>query len=145
MMADSPVIVRISRRFRVPAERVFNAWLDPDRARRWLFATPAGEMIRAEIDPRVGGAFTFVDRRDGQDVLHTGKYLEIERPRRLVFTFGVPAFSDNYDVVEIDIRPLDEGCELTLVHEMRPEWAAYAGRTETGWGLILDGLARALD
>jgi uncharacterized protein YndB with AHSA1/START domain len=145
MTADRPVIVRVSRRFRASAERVFDAWLDPERARRWLFATPSGEMVRAEIDPRVGGSFTFVDRRDGQDVTHAGRYVEIDRPRRLVFSFGVPDVSADFDLIEIDIVAVEDGCELTLTHEMKPDWAAYAGRTESGWAMILDGLARSLD
>ena len=44
------VIARISRVVPYPAERVFDAWLDPQLARQWLFATPDGEMVRAEID-----------------------------------------------------------------------------------------------
>jgi hypothetical protein len=46
--------------------------------------------------------------------------------------------------VTIDIVPLETGCELTLTHEMRPEWAEYTSRTEAGWAGLLDGLAAAL-
>lgn len=132
----------MTRRFAAAPERVFDAWLDPGRAGRWLFATPEGEMVRAVIDPRVGGTFRFVDRRDGQDVEHTGEYLEIDRPRRLVFTFSVDG--SDADRVVVEITPLETGCALTLTHEMHPEWAEYAGRTERGWAMILDGLARTL-
>jgi uncharacterized protein YndB with AHSA1/START domain len=90
MSAQSTMIVQVSRRFSASAERVFDAWLDVERARRWLFATASGEIVRAELDPRVGGRFVLVDRREGEDVEHVGEYVEIERPRRLVFTFGIP-------------------------------------------------------
>ena len=99
----------VSHRFAAPPERVFDAWLDPKLAGRFLFATPTGQMIKAEIDPRVGGAFVFVDRRDGEDVEHVGEYLELDRPRRIVFTFGVPKFAVEFSRVTVDIVPLGAG------------------------------------
>jgi uncharacterized protein YndB with AHSA1/START domain len=135
----SSLPVRVTRRFSASAERVFDAWLDPARAQKFLFATPTGQMVRAEIDARVGGKFVFTDRREGVDVEHMGEYLEIERPRRLVFTFAVPQFSAESTRVSIDIVPLETGCELTLTHEgVLPD---YVTRTEAGWGMILDNLA----
>lgn len=80
--------VRIARHLSAAPERVFDAWLDPVKAGRWLFATPSGRMVRVEIDARIGGSFILVDRRDGEEVEHTGEYLEIDRPRRLSFTLG---------------------------------------------------------
>ena len=143
MNAD-PVLVRVTRRFSASPERVFDAFLDPGKAGRFMFATPTGQMVRAEIDPRVGGAYNFTDRRDGEDVEHVGRYLEIDRPRRLVFSFSVDGFATDADRVSIDIVPLETGCELTLTHEMKPEWAEYADRTTEGWTGILEGLAAVL-
>jgi uncharacterized protein YndB with AHSA1/START domain len=135
-------VVRVSHRFNASAERVFDAWLDPKRAGQWLFATPTGEMIRVEIDARVGGSFRFVDRRDGEDVEHVGTYLELDRPRRLVFEFGVPKFWAERTRVSVEIVPLGAGCELTLTHE--GVLLDYASRTQAGWTTILAGLAVAL-
>jgi uncharacterized protein YndB with AHSA1/START domain len=142
MATEKPVSLQIVRRFGAAAERVFDAWLDPDTAGKWLFATESGQMILVEIDPRVGGSFNFT-RRDGDDVEHIGEYLEIDRPRRLVFTFSVPKFSKQITRVTVDIVPLESGCQLTLTHEgVLPEWA---GQTEAGWGMILNSLARRLE
>lgn len=142
MSTESNCIVRVARRFNASAEHVFDAWLDPAIAGKWLFATPAGRMVRVAIDARVGGAFTFVDRREGEDVEHTGEYIEIERPHRLVFDFSVPKYAKEVTRVSIDIVALQSGCDLTLTHEnVFPE---YAGRTENGWRTILDGLAATL-
>lgn len=142
-MSNEPLrTVTVTRRFNASPERVFDAWLDPGVAGKWLFATPTGEMVRVEIDARVGGQFIFTDRRDGEDIDHVGEYLEIDRPRRLVFTFAVPKFSSQYSQVSIEITPLKDGCELTLTHEeVLPD---YADRTASGWNTLLGSLATAL-
>jgi uncharacterized protein YndB with AHSA1/START domain len=139
MSVDTADIIQITRRFDASVERVFDAWLDPDKARRWLFATPTGQMVKVEIDARVGGSFVITDRRDNEDVEHVGTYLEIDRPRRLVFSFGVPKFTSLLTRVSIDLRPLPTGCELTLTHEgVLPEWR---DRSQEGWGKLLDAAA----
>ncbi len=142
MIERTTVTIQVSRRFAASAERVFDAWLDPERARRFLFATATGEMVRTEIDPRVGGRFSIVERRDGEDVEHTGEYIEIDRPRRLVFSFGVPEYSDATTVVTIEITPLEDGCELILTDESVP--ADWVERNREGWSAILEGLAGAV-
>jgi uncharacterized protein YndB with AHSA1/START domain len=137
--ADGVLVVR--RQFDALPERVFDAWLDPNAAGNWLFATDTGEMVRVEIDAQVGGRFVFV-RRDGEDVEHTGEYLEIDRPRRLVFTFSVPKYSAVVTRVSIDITASGAGCELTLTHEnVLPEWLEP---TRSGWTGILENLAKHL-
>jgi uncharacterized protein YndB with AHSA1/START domain len=134
----------VKHRYNAPAERVFDAFLDPAKAGNFLFATPAGQMVRVEIDPRVGGKFNFTDRRDGQDIEHVGEYLEIDRPRRLVFTFAAIQFEPTPMRVEIDIASVDGGCELTLTHTMSPKWAAFKTKSAEGWGKILAGLEAVL-
>ena len=139
-----PILLRVSRRFDVPPGMVFDAWLDPGMARRFLFATPDGEMQQVDIDARIGGHFTIVERRPDGDAAHHGEYLEIERPYRLAFSFATQANAPG-DRVAIDIVPTGErGCELTLVHELPPAWADHADRIRKGWAGILDTLAAYL-
>ena len=139
------VQVVVKRRYSAAPERVFDAFLDPKIAGRFLYATPTGEMIVCEIDPRVGGRFNFTERRpDMGDVAHVGEYREIERPRRLVFSFGVPQFNPAMTTVTIDIAPLaGGGCELTLTHDGAPP--EYEDRNREGWSKILGGLEPALE
>jgi len=136
------VALKVVRRFDAPAERVFDAWLDPATLGRWLFATPAGTMVRVEVDARVGGSYAVVERRDGEDVEHVGEYLEVDRPRRLAFTLRVPKYSQQEDRITVEIVPLGEGCELTLTHENLD--AEYEDRTRAGWTKVLDALATSL-
>jgi len=124
---SSPVVIRVSHRYSASAERVFDAWISPGQASRFLFRTRTGNVMQCEIDPQVGGGFTVIDRRPAAegdesvfDVVHMGKYLEIERPRRLVFEFSVLTFGhDRPTRVTVEIAPLGPlASELTLTHEM---------------------------
>src|SRR5262249_61302017 len=47
----------IKRRFKAPPEKVFAAWTDPEKVKRWM---GPGEIkpLRAESDPRIGGRFS---------------------------------------------------------------------------------------
>ncbi|THD81766.1 MAG: SRPBCC domain-containing protein [Phenylobacterium sp.] len=135
--------VSVTHRYSASPERVFDAWLDPKVAPRFLFATPAGQMIICEIDGKVGGRFDLTERRpDMGDVKHVGEYLEIDRPRRLVFTFGVPQFDPGMTRVEVEIRPAGRGCELTLTQRDVPD--QWAEGSQDGWTKILAGLEPAL-
>ena len=137
--------VRVVRPFVSAAERVFGAWLDPATAGRWLFATPDGEMVRVEIDAREGGAFCIVERRDGEEVAHSGTYESIEAPGRLVFTLQVPKHSDGTSRIAVDVEPLSEGCRLVLTQEPAPGSAEEADRYRDGWAAILDALGEHLE
>ena len=146
MNSGTPVEVRVVRGFSASPERVFDAWLNPGTIGRWMFgpALRDEEVVRIAIDARPGGAFSFMVRRQGQEIDHLGRYLEIERSKRLVFTWGIARESEDGSRVIIDIVPMATGCELTLTHELHPDWADYAERTEQGWTRMLDALAALL-
>lgn len=138
----NPVVLTVSRDFAALPERVFDAWLDPRIARRFLFATPDGEMLTCEIDARVGGRGLIVERRATGDARHRIQFEQIERPRRLVFLFAAdPAAEGQWTRVTIDIAATATGSRLTLTHEMDPEWASYEDQTRRGWAMILDSLS----
>ncbi|HEX8240661.1 MAG TPA: SRPBCC domain-containing protein [Allosphingosinicella sp.] len=142
--APAPVQVRVSRHFAAPAEAVFDAWLDDRTVGSWLFATPDGEMVRVEIDPRVGGRFDIVERRGAEEVLHTGVYEVVERPTRLVFTLQLPLYSPNSERVAVEIAPADDGSELTLTQSVAPDAPASRDQIERGWNTIIGALADRL-
>jgi uncharacterized protein YndB with AHSA1/START domain len=136
--------IQVQHRFQAAPERVFDAWLDPAKIEHWMGA-PARKMlaepdkcVKLEVDARKGGRFSFVVNRAGEDVEHAGEYLEVDRPRRLVFTWGVPKYSPDFSVVSLDFKPDGEGTLVTLEASNVAE--EYRERTARGWQLILEGL-----
>jgi uncharacterized protein YndB with AHSA1/START domain len=144
MNAEQHVSAHVRRRFRAPAEHVFDAWLDPKTASKWLFAKAMGTNVCAEIDGRVGGWFYIVDRRNGEDIEHVGEYFEVDRPNRLVFKLLVEKYAQNFDGVTVQIVPLAHGCELTLTNDIAPNMADTVRRIEACWGDLLDRLAETI-
>ncbi len=134
--------VTIKKEFNVPSEKVFDAWLDTDMLSRWMFGPNVREeeIIKLENNPEEGGHFSYVVNRKGQKLNHMGTYRKIQRPNRLEFTWGVDEESGDDSVVTIDIESTGNGCRLTLVHKLAPEWAEYADRTQEGWNYMLDKL-----
>lgn len=142
MSGPSCARIRVTRRFRAPPERVFDAWLDPETAGLWLFATALQPMARVKIDARVGGAFCFADRRGGEDIEYSGEYIEIARPRRLAFTLSMNNRLPDITRVTAEIVPLKTGCRFILTHENLP--ADYASSMKARWTGILYGFGAML-
>lgn len=132
--------VTVQRAFDAPPERAFDAWLDPAAVAEWMFPAETDEVEAVHLEPRVGGVFSFEVRRDDDVVGHVGRYLEIDRPRRLAFTWGI-ADDEGEDRVTVDVRPTSSGCDVTLTHELHPDWADFADRTADAWAAMLDSLA----
>ena len=138
------VEARVVHTFKAPQERVFDAWLKRDLVRQWLSAALkglglSGDIRRVEIDARVGGRFTFSDMREGVEMVHWGTYLEIDRPRKLVFTWFTSneEEQENSSVVTLTIEPDGDSCVATIVHNMDAKNAEYVPQCEKGWGGML--------
>ena|SRR6266542_902167 len=129
----------VSKRFAAAPDKVFAAWMDPDSVGKWL--SPFG-TARARIDPRVGGVFQIVMVGPDAELEHTGEDLEIDRPRRLVFTWKSPYTGPEPSVVTVELRPDGSGTELTLRHERLPEEHVEPHRG--GWAQILENLEKQL-
>jgi uncharacterized protein YndB with AHSA1/START domain len=143
---SAPIILKVTRDIEARPETVFDAWLDPAKAGKFLFATPDGEMVKVEIDARVGGRALIVERRAAGDAHHRLKFEVIDRPHRLAFLFAAdPAEEGEWTRVTIDIAAKGTGSTVTLTHEMDPQWAAYEEQTRHGWTMILDSLARSTE
>ncbi len=139
-MSDAPALV-IRRTLPVTRERVFDAWLNPRMLARFM---RPGDMPEStvELDPRVGGAFKITMNHGGPDGAHWGKYLVIDRPSRLVFTW-ISAHTDKEEtLVTVEFREKGKGTELVLTHSRLPN--AKRNMHDEGWTEILNALGRAI-
>jgi uncharacterized protein YndB with AHSA1/START domain len=139
-----PVQAVVLHHFSVSAERVFDAWLDVTLLGRWMYGPAVRDerIVRLQLDPRVGGKFSFVVDRQGTEVDHVGEYLEIERPHLLVFSWATRDRLPETSRVIVEIMPLGQGCDVKLTHVMEAEWAAYVDKATGAWTKMLTALER---
>jgi uncharacterized protein YndB with AHSA1/START domain len=119
MSVEARGCFRADYAFTASAERVFDAWLDAEKAAAWLFTSLGERVTQAAIDPRVGGSIRFVTHRDGQETEHSGEFLEIQRPYRLCLTIR-SSVSAATERVTVRIEPRGAGCFLTLTSRIEP-------------------------
>jgi uncharacterized protein YndB with AHSA1/START domain len=144
MGQEAKIKVESIHRYNVPAERIFDTLSDPNKAKKFMLRTVTGKVLKAEIDPREGGEFVFIERRPSGDAAHYGRYVAISKPKRIAFTFAVVKDAAESDLVTITITQLKQGSEVTLTHEIKAEFEHLKERVQEGWDGILDGLGEAL-
>jgi uncharacterized protein YndB with AHSA1/START domain len=142
----APVQAIVVQTFTASPERVFDAWLDTAMIGKFMYGPHLRdeEVVRLTIDPQVGGRFSFVVRRQGQEIDHIGRYEVIDRPRKLQFTWSVAPNPEDASRVKIQIEPEGPGCVLTLIHDLAPGWEDYRDRTQQGWTTMLKALQSAV-
>lgn len=130
-------------------EKLFDAWTRPEVMNQWYCG--AKGTSKATVDLRVGGKYTnemFSDASSctpgneakkipEEGYMHTGEYLEISRPDRLVFTWNSPSVQNT--VVTVDLKEVENGTEVTITHEL-PTQELCKGHTE-GWTYALSTLS----
>lgn len=128
----------LTERIAAPPETVFEFLIDPEKLLRWMGAA-------ADIDPRPGGSFRL--DVNGSDVA-SGTYVEVERPNRVVFTWGWEGSTD--------VPPGSSTVTFTLTSDATADGAATlvelrhdglpGGSSDThaeGWGYFLPRLSLA--
>jgi len=134
--------VTVRREIAAAAEDLFDAWLEAQSLGSWL--RPSGiRETRAETDPRVDGTFRIVMVDDESSTVHTGTYREIDRPRRLVFTWSSPSTRFRDSIVTVTFQPSADGSTVVEIHQVGlPDEEARASH-HAGWSDVLRELDRA--
>jgi uncharacterized protein YndB with AHSA1/START domain len=134
------------RRIAARPSIVFDALTTPDGIAFW-WGPDDGPVLLAETDIRVGGRFRVRFRMlDGSEHESGGRYIEVEKPTRLVMSWrwshgGEPEEAGEESRIEIDLRAIDTGTELTFTHS-RLQSEASRDSHQQGWNGSLDKLAR---
>jgi uncharacterized protein YndB with AHSA1/START domain len=140
--------LRLSRVFKAPRQRVYDAFLDADALVKWM--APNGYTAHVyKMDAKVGGgyrmSFSSLDKKDTH--YFGGNYLELKPPERIrhtdKFESDDPAMQ-NEIMVTITFKEVEGGTEVTVVQENLPKIVPLED-AKTGWGQSFDNLARLVE
>jgi len=130
--------ITVSRTIPASAERVFDVWMNPK--------SPGGPWFGAERliwSGEVDGLFYLAGKHEGRTWPHYGRFIAIERPRRVEHTWVSEATKGVESIVTVTMEPRAEETEVTLTHTGVPD-DEMGRRHKEGWAWILSMLAEGL-
>ncbi|MEV6271011.1 SRPBCC family protein [Kribbella sp. NPDC051936] len=119
-------VLRMERRLRHSAEKVWRALTEPEQLARWFPAS-------VNLQPRIGSTVEYL--MDGEPA-GGGEVLEFDPPRVFAITW-------NGEVLRWELLPADSGCLLVMSHTFDDRFGAAS--FASGWTLCLDGMEMILD
>ncbi|MES5893706.1 SRPBCC domain-containing protein [Bacillus cereus group sp. RP43] len=153
----SKITLAMVRNFDAAPEEVFEAWINPEMMKKWFFTLEGTNKV-TENTPEVGGSWEIVDHRDGKDYRAIGEYIEMNRPKKLVFTFKMPQFSELEDTITVEIKDHQQGSEMTFSQNIivphEENWTElhiekalkeHHDGSEHGWNLMFMGLKELVE
>jgi uncharacterized protein YndB with AHSA1/START domain len=143
MTAEDETILVLVRRFAAPPEQVFDAWTAREQWQAWI--GPEGVTCDVPaLDARPGGAYR-VDMRmsDGSLIPVAGEFRTVDRPHRLVFTWGWNGDPDRQSLITLSFEERDGATEFTLRQEGLPSVQSRDDHGR-GWSSALNKLGRYL-
>jgi uncharacterized protein YndB with AHSA1/START domain len=128
----------------VPAERVYQALVDPEQVLKWWGQAGVYRCTEFEADVRRGGKWRSTGIGPNGRFEVTGKYLEVSPPSLLVQTWIASWTGDAETVVRWELAPNAKGTTLRLRHT---GLAAHPGIGESyrGWPRMLGWIQALLE
>lgn len=105
--------LELKQLFHHSANYLYKVFTHPQYMKVWW--TP---QTIIESDPIIGGKWRIARPFEGEVFISQGKFLELIPDQKIVYTYQMPMFSNNEDIVSIIIQPIsEEESEITLVQE----------------------------
>ena len=142
-MTEAPV-ARVQRVMPAAPDVVFDEWLDPESLAEWMCPRPV-RCVAIKVEAHVGGAVRFDVDDSGSSVLIVGRFLTIDRPSRLRFTWTNSNWADPTAVSVVDVAFTPAGDDETLMsieHSLLPP--EEFDNFHSGWTLTAEQLAALL-
>lgn len=135
--------LRITKTIDAPINTAYEAWLDAKLLAQFMLPAPGMPEPEIQIDASESGEFTIIMQVGENKIPHTGKYIKINKPHQLIFTWNSPLTPDDSKVT-LNFSALGENqtrIELTHIKFLNEQ-----GRDnhKGGWKQILSKMSSVL-
>ena len=131
----------VKRRFNAAPDKVFAAWTDPEKVKRWMGPGEV-KVLSAESDLRSGGRYRWLMQApDGEQHDVSGVYREVIANEKLVFTWAWKSTPERESLVTVTFKPDGAGTLMTLMHEQFFDEDAR-DRHQYGWNGAMEKLEK---
>lgn len=132
---DEVPLVRTTREFDAPVDKVFRAHTDPDLIVQWL--GPRYLAMRLDhYDCTTGGSYRYAHEADGEEYWFHGSFHEVRPGELIVQTFTFEGMPDGVALEKLHFEDLGEGrtrlVGTSLVDSFEDRDAFVASGMETG-------------
>ena len=129
----------VARTIAAPADKVFDVWMDPK--------SPGGPWFGADrviVNTVVDGLFYLAVKHEGRTWPHFGRFVQIERPGCVEYTWMSEATKGCESVVRVTFAANGEKTEVTLQHSGVPD-DEMGRQHKDGWDWVLSMLAQRFE
>jgi uncharacterized protein YndB with AHSA1/START domain len=127
---------------KAPVEKVWQALTDPAMVKQYFFGS------NMETDWKPGSPLKFSGEYEGKGYEDKGVVQEYVPNQRLTYSYlsswsGLPDEPDNYLLVTYEVKPVEEGTELTIIQTNYDQ--EKADHSSDNWNAVIDGLKKLVE
>lgn len=137
----------LERIFNHSAHYIYKVFTHAEYMKVWW-----SENTRITSEPQVGGKWRIERPYEGEWFIYMGTFLDLVPDEQVVFSYKLPMFSDNEDVITIQIKAISndrsqitftqEGIEIEA--ELNALEAGDISESEQGWMIAFELIDKAL-
>ncbi len=137
------LIARASIRIRASAEKVWNALVDPEAIRQYMFGTNVAS------DWREGSPIVWKGEWQGRAYEDKGTILQLKPGRKIQYTHfsplsGLPDRPENYHTVTVELSAVGNQTQLTLTQDHNSS-EDERDHSEKNWQTMLETLKKFVE
>lgn len=124
--------INLKRIINASPDEVFEAWLDQTSPGSPWFGVP-----KAIVNPpKVDGLFYSMYQLEGREVAHYGRFIALEKPRRIQHTWVSEATRGMESIVTLSFESVEGKTQVNINHSRIPD-DEEGHRHEHAWGYVL--------